>query len=276
MSVVLFFSLTLVLTWVVWIPRALASQGVLVGPAAEVVTSLGGAWSWAPAVAALISAALVGGRREVRVWLGRLGRWRVGLRWYAVALLGPAVLGLVTGGAGALLDLGDLWPRALDLGAAAVAVFAVLLLTDGLGEEAGWRGYALPALLSRHRALAASLVLGVFWALWHLPLLFTVGSVMYGSPVLFQLLDLPATAVLYTWLFLRTRESALLAVILHASFNLWSPDAVPAGTAAQLSLVLALKWALVVVAVATGLTPRHRSGTGPVDELGPPRAGSPT
>jgi membrane protease YdiL (CAAX protease family) len=252
---VTFFALALVLTWVVWVPRAFASHGVIRGGAAEVVTALASAWTWMPAIAALLTAALAGGRPAVRAWLCRLGRWRVGVRWYAVALLAPAGFWLAAWAAGSFLGLGDMRPRAVDLGATAAGLFAVLLLTDGLGEEAGWRGYALPALLARHRPLVASLGLGLFWAFWHLPLLFTEGSAMDGSPALFHLLDLPATAVLYTWLFVRSQGSALPAFVLHASINLWTPEAIPTGTAAQLALVLGLKWTLVVAALATGLTP---------------------
>jgi membrane protease YdiL (CAAX protease family) len=58
----------------------------------------------------------------------------------------------------------------------------ILTLTDGLGEELSWRSFALPRLLSRHNALAASLILGVLWALWHLPLVWTEGSAMYLHP----------------------------------------------------------------------------------------------
>jgi uncharacterized protein len=92
-------------------------------------------------------------------------------------------------------------------------------LTDGLGEELGWRGFALPRLLSRHNALAASLILGVLWALWHLPLvgLWTEGSAMYLQPVWLLLVDIPAKAVLFTWVFLHTRGNVLLAVQLHGA-----------------------------------------------------------
>lgn len=262
---VVFFSLALVLTWIVWVPRALASHDVIRGPVAELALALGGVWSWAPAVAALLAAALTGGRRSVREWLGRLGRWRVGLRWYAVALLGPIAFALLAGAIAAVLGLGTMWPRALDGGLAAVGFFAVLLLTDGLGEEAGWRGFALPALLERYRAVVASLILGVFWAVWHLPLLYTEGTVMAGSPFLFHVLDLPAMSVLYTWLFLRTNGSALLAIVLHASINLWTPAGVPDGTIGQLALVLVMKWVLVavvlgVVHAGAGRSPRSASG----------------
>jgi len=248
-----FFALAFGLTWAVWVPRALDSRGVI---DARWAVELGAVWSWMPAVAALLAAVLVGGRPGLREWASRLVRWRVGWRWYLLALLGPAAYWVAVGGLASVLGLGTgMSPRVLDLGAAAVLMFAALLLTDGLGEEPGWRGYALPHWLSRNGALTASIGLGAVWAFWHLPLMFTAGSTMNGSPFAFHLLDLSAASVLYTWLFLRTRGSVLPVIVLHASFNLWTPVAVPSGTVGQLAVVLVVKWLLVAVVVWIGLTP---------------------
>jgi uncharacterized protein len=129
----------------------------------------------------------------------------------------------------------------------------ILTLTDGLSEEIGWRGFALPRLLSRHNALAASLILGVLWALWHLPLvgLWTEGSAMYLQPVWLLLVDIPAKAVLFTWVFLHTRGSVLLAVQLHGATNLFvvSPDLSSSGDLTVLLLTAGAKWVLVLVVV---------------------------
>ena len=188
-----FLLLAFGLTWLVWVPRAMASQGLL---ASEWPIAVGQALSWGPAVAALLAAAITGGRAAVRELGARLVRWRVGWPWYAVVLAGPAAFSLAV--AGAYAALGGSWvaPRAFDgnlLGL--IPFFVVLALTDGLGEELGWRGYALPRLLARHGALAASLSLGVVWALWHLPLVWTEGAVLYGRPVWLPFLELPAEAV---------------------------------------------------------------------------------
>jgi uncharacterized protein len=193
-----FFLLTFGLTWLVWVPRAMASQGLL---ATDLPIVLGQAWSWGPAVAALLAAALTGGRAAVRELGARLVRWRVGWRWYAVVLAGPPAFSLAV--AGVYAALGGSWaaavPRAFggDL-LSLVPFFLVLLLTDGLGEELGWRGYALPRLLARHGALAASLFLGLIWALWHLPLFWTEGAVLYQGPVWVLFVELPAEAIIYT------------------------------------------------------------------------------
>ena len=247
------------LTWAVWVPRAAAAQGVL---DAQWPIVLGSVWTYGPLVAAGLAAALTAGRTGLRTWAARLVRWRVGWRWYVVALAAPAAFWLAVSGVSVLL--GQPWlevrPRALELApAAGAALLAVLVLTDGIGEEPGWRGFALPALLDRWRPLAASLILGVIWAVWHLPLLVTPGTTLYQTSPVFLLLDLTATSVFYTWLFLRTRYSVLPAVLLHASASLWTAASVPGGTAAQLAIALAGKWLLVVVVVMAGLGPATRA-----------------
>ena len=93
------------------------------------------------------------------------------------------------------------------------------------------------------------MVLGLLWALWHLPLLWTETSPLYRTPVWLLIVDIVAKSVLFTWVFLHTRGSALLAVLLHGSTNLFavSPQLVVAGGLAVPVLAAALKWVLVIV-----------------------------
>jgi membrane protease YdiL (CAAX protease family) len=242
-----FFVLAFVLTWAVWVPRA---AGIPVGVVGQL-------WTWIPAAAALLAAALTGGRAAV-VELGeRLVRWRVGWRWYAVVILGPAAFS----GAVALLYalLGGSWAAAAPpvLRGETSLVFVplilvVLFLTDGLGEELAWRGFALPRLLVGYNALVASLILGILWALWHLPLVWTEGAPLYQQPIWLLLLDVMAKSVLFTWVFLHTRGSVLLAAILHATTNLFvvSPVVAEGGSVELLLLAACAKWVLVLVVLA--------------------------
>jgi uncharacterized protein len=131
----------------------------------------------------------------------------------------------------------------------------ILTLTDGLGEELAWRGFALPRLLTRYNALVASVVLGVIWALWHLPLLWTEGGPMYQLPVWLLLLDVTAKSVLFTWVFLHTRGSVLIAMLFHGATNLFlvSPDVAGTGDLALPVLAMVAKWVLVgIVLVVAG------------------------
>jgi hypothetical protein len=117
-------------TWAVWLPRAL---GAPVGPVGQL-------WTWVVAVAAVLAALLTGGRGAVRELLSRLVRWRVGLRWYAVVLLGPAAFWVLTAllfaALGGTWDDGPLGITATDWALLPV-VLLIAALTDGLGEELG-------------------------------------------------------------------------------------------------------------------------------------------
>jgi membrane protease YdiL (CAAX protease family) len=101
----------------------------------------------------------------------------------------------------------------------------ILFLIVGIinGEELAWRGFALPRLQARYSALTSSLILGLLWTLFHLPLFFTVtgSSQADWSFTSFTISTLGMT-VLYTWLFNHTRGSVLLAYLLHAAANTWS------------------------------------------------------
>jgi uncharacterized protein len=131
------------------------------------------------------------------------------------------------------------------------AALLVATLTDGLGEELGWRGFALPQLLARRTPLTASLVLGLVWAAWHLPLLWTAGAVLHDQPPWLLVLDVVAKAVLFTWVFLHTRGSVLIAVLFHASLNVFSIPlaASSAGHPGLPVLALALEWVIVAAVV---------------------------
>ena len=243
---VAFFVLAFGITWVVWVPRASGAPLGVVGQA----------WTWVPAIAALLAAALTGGGTALGELGGRLVRWRVGWQWYAGVILGPAAFSLAVAGLYSLL--GGSWAAALPpvlLGEAPLVMLPVFLIiltiTDGLGEELAWRGFALPRLLLRHNALVASLILGVLWALWHLPLIWTEGASMYQQPLWLILVDIPANSVIFTWVFLHTRGSVLLAMLLHGAANLFSvsPNVISAGDLTLPLLAVAAKWLLIVVLI---------------------------
>jgi uncharacterized protein len=242
-----FFVLAFGITWAVWVPRA---AGLPVG-------AVGQLWTWIPAFAALLAAALTGGRAAVAELGARLVRWRVGWRWYAVVVLGPAVFSLAVAAAYAMLggSWSDAVPPALggETPLALLPLFLlVLFVTDGVGEEVAWRGFALPRLLVRQNALVASLILGSLWAAWHLPLIWTEDAPLYGQPIWLLLLDTTAKSVLFTWVFLHTRGSVLLAALFHATTNLFvvSPVVAGSGGVALLLLAALAKWALVAVVIA--------------------------
>jgi membrane protease YdiL (CAAX protease family) len=188
-----------------WLPWPLAAAGV--------VPSGFAFFAGSPLLAALVVIGVAEGRAGSRDLLARVLRWRVGWLWYAVALGLPAALVLVTG-------VVNSWAGAPApaLGAIAWSDVALLLAlrvvdpTDGaLGEEPGWRGYALPHLQARWTPLASAAVLGAVATVWHLPLVFLHNLTWTGIPTTF------AITFLYVWLFNRTGGSVLLPMLFHAS-----------------------------------------------------------
>jgi hypothetical protein len=251
--VVLFFILAFAISWVVWVPRALG-----VGWAVE----LGAFWTYGPALAAVVAAFIHGGGEELRRLGRRLTDWRIGVRWYLFILLFPLVLAVIQGAVTTALA-GESWSENLPTVfnepiAASVLLLIVLTLTDGLGEEWGWRGFALGHMIKRHSALAMSIVLGLLWAAWHLPLFWTAQASLEGSAVWVLFARLPAAAVIYTWLFQHTRGSVVAAALFHGALNLFAQTPVQGGEQLTATLVsVGLYWltaaALVAVAGARGL-----------------------
>jgi membrane protease YdiL (CAAX protease family) len=180
-----------------------------------------------PAAAAVGLTALIDGRPGLRELLDRLLRWRVGLSWYALVLLGwPALFLLAAlagpGGSGAFRLPG---PGA---GLQTLGIVLVVLVLGGpLGEEPGWRGFALPRLQRRLAPLPATLLLGALHALWHLPVYLLLPGYNGAPPDPTGTLlafgqfavEVTAGAVLVTWVFNRTGASLVPVILLHASGN---------------------------------------------------------
>ena len=170
-----------------------------------------------PAFAAVVASFARGGASAVRELLRRAFIWRIDVKWYAAAFVIPflhvlAALGLERAlGRPAPFDIGDFSTTSLILGVLVV------------GEELGWRGYLLPRLLERHSAVIASLMVGVLWGLWHLSVFLTPAFPHSERSFPLFLLATTVYSVWFTWLFLRTRGSVVLATLFHAALNLFSP-----------------------------------------------------
>lgn len=201
-----FFVLAYTFSWWPWPLYALGlSSGAIVG--------------FGPFFAAVVVLALTGGKAGVMILLRRMVRWRVAPLWYAAALLLPVAIAL---GATVLnVLLGARPPSSAELGAwpSLIPTYFLLLLIPGIGgawEEPGWRGYALPKLQVGRSALLASLILGVVWAFWHLPLM--VAAVIPWSDIAYVTVQ----SVVYAWLFNNTEGSVLLVMLFHTMNNVIS------------------------------------------------------
>jgi uncharacterized protein len=224
-EVLLFFVLTYAATWTLFITAGLISEDL-----SSVRLPLLLLGSFAPSVLAVLLTARAGGRPAVRELLGRLLRWRVKVRWYVFAVCYLAAVKLVV----AVLHrvvVGS-WPRFGGQAwyAVLVAIVVAGILGGPLGEEIGWRGYALPRLTQHFGAAVASVLLGVVWACWHLPLFFLSGLDEYGDQfgqsLPTYLLQVTALSVAITWLVGNAKGSLLLAVLMHSAIN-QTKDIVP-------------------------------------------------
>ena len=198
-----FFCLAYLLSWYPWI-IALA-RGQTTGP-----NPLG------PFLAAVIITALTGSKLGVKELFGRLVRARLGWRWYAFVFGMPIALCLV-----AMMLTNPLLRLHLTLPSAEKwrelpERFIFILVFIGLGEEPGWRGFALPQLQKRHSPLIASLILAPLWALWHLPLIGNEFPLHIAPAFVISLLG---GTFMQTWLFNRTDGSVLLQMLFHATVN---------------------------------------------------------
>ena len=175
-----------------------------------------GPWTfflYGPFVGGILVTAIADGRRGLKTYFSRIVRWRVGIQWYAVALLLPLVLRLAAFGlnivSGATVTTGQVPPLADHL----VGILFPSFFGLALAEEPGFRGFALPRLLEGRSALAASLILGVLHAVWHIPL-FIFGS---DSPIIIPIVI--SGAIINTWVFNNTNGSVLTAMLLHTSVD---------------------------------------------------------
>ncbi len=208
----------------------------ILGTAPSLVVAAGLLPTWASQLGALsastagiILAAIEGRKGGVRELLGRVLIWRVGIQWWAFALLfmiilAVAALYLFSLFGGPAVDWSGLDPLY-----SVVPSMIILIIFAGMGEEFGWRGFALPRLQARHNALVSSLIIGALWSLWHIPLYFMKGTTQYdwqteGGLILTFLgysAFVIAWSIQYTWVFNNTKGSVLLAAVVHGAGNAW-------------------------------------------------------
>jgi membrane protease YdiL (CAAX protease family) len=229
-----FFLLTFGYTWGLGVVYALAPDLItgIAGPMAMGPNWLVRSAVYAPSLAALAVAAFLG-RPALRDLFGRLLRWRVGLPWYLAAIFGMAAIclaarfvcsGFTDAPLPALAPLAS-WP-----GLIGAAVLALAVDPGPLGEELGWRGFALPRLQARWNGLTSALVLGAIWGVWHLPAFLIPGLPQHEIPIWAFMVSIVSGSVLMTWVVNKASGSVLPAILMHWSLNLFidlHPQAAP-------------------------------------------------
>ena len=242
-----FFLLTFAVAWACFIP--LASGVVSIGTPLGRGLALFG--TFAPSMVALGLTTVEAGPAGARALLARIVPHRVAAGWYLFALtymvaikLAVAVLHRAATGS---------WPRFGQEPLYLMVLVTAISTPVQAGEEIGWRGFALPRLAARLGFAGAGVLLGLIWALWHLPLFFAPGVDKYGQPLIVYVLQATALSVAMTWLFAHTHGSLLPVMLMHAAVNN-TKDIVPSATPGAMNvfglgaslvawLTVALLWA---------------------------------
>jgi len=225
-SLFAYFILAFGISWLIELPFALSQYGIGLYTLPSNITVLGIPLVYAsglgiplgPTGAAFLLTALLEGKPGVRGLLKRYIQWRVSLKWYLLILLGTPLL--------STLSFSLFYTPALQNIPIFLWSYLVHLLIAFLinGEEGGWRGFALPRLQKQVGPLLGSILLGLLWGLWHLPLMLIPAQSPLGHPItlallLVFLLGITARSIWYTWLFNNTGGSLLLAMLLHGALN---------------------------------------------------------
>jgi len=208
--IIIFFLMTYFLSWVIWLPMAFS------GKSSELLRILG---TFGPTLAGLLLTAWMSGISGLRSLGHQVLRWRLSWRWYAVALVLPPALVLAAVWLAIWTGMSN--PTFNDPGQLYLVVpaFLYVLFTSVLGEEIGWRGFALPRLQAHFGALLGSIMLGVLWAFWHGPLFLMADNFHATIPFALFLIQSVALAVVMTWLFNSTGKSLLIVHLFHAACN---------------------------------------------------------
>jgi membrane protease YdiL (CAAX protease family) len=147
-----------------------------------------------------------------------------------------------------------------------IPVFFLVLIFSVLGEEIGWRGFALPWLQKRFTALQSSLILGLIWSVWHLPLFWIPGDFHQQLPLMWFLIQTVSITILYTWIFNATKGSLLIILLLHTASNTafgvlpMLPEAASGSLrpAWILNILLVIAAILVIILNGSGTLAKHK------------------
>ncbi len=198
---------------------------------------------YGPMLAAVIVAGITCGKDGLKDMFRRCTLWRVGIKWYAAALLLPAAIALAAVYFSILLGGDESFTEHINLEQISLfslfLLFPIAMIDAPLGEDSGWRGYALPRFPASRSPLENTLILGVLIAGWHLPLALAEESI--AVPYLIATI---ASAVVTNWVYYNANESALLAILYHTAANTMGLYLFPAFSGSEL---VRLFWLLAAV-----------------------------
>lgn len=243
-QLITFFIFTFAFSWCIWIPEVIVTGGKM-----SVLTYIGG---FGPFLSAVFITWIVKKGSGLKQWFRRTFRLRINILWYLLgALFLPVAVVLLYFGLYSLLggkpdfsnaSLWWLYPPSL----------LITMLFAGGNEEPGWRGFALPRLLTKRNPLIASLILGIIWAAWHIPVFYNQEWGGYGVPFYWFLVNTIGLSLIMTWLYCKSSRSVFPVMLFHQATNtIWSyfpmPDDVLTGMDDFLVLKTIVYWTIAIV-----------------------------
>lgn len=222
-NIILFFSLSFLLSWAVCIFTA------LLFPEMKILVLLG---AWGPTISAILIAYKIGGSAQVKALLKKVTIWKMAPRFYFFAIFGVLIIGLIASGLNCLLtqQFPSIEMLVSGMGLKADDGILILLLAPVLfivntvlggpiAEEVGWRGFAQDELSSLTTPTISGVIIGFLWAMWHIPLFYFMPDAVAGLPIHYYIVLLTSMGVWFAWLYTRSEGSIFLAILLHGGFN---------------------------------------------------------
>ena len=220
-QIVVFLVMTFLFSWTFWGIIYASYKGILISNIHnryfQIFSMLGASM---PSVMSIIVNGFFYGGKGIKALLKKLTIWKVSLFFYIFVLLYRAALYYIPVFICNITGAGYKLPSNISTPVTILLDFILIILLGGpLMEELGWRGFVLPRLQNKLNPAFSSLILGVIWACWHLPLFFIPGTSQYGFSFGLFIIACIVLAMLYTWMYNRTDGSLLLPILFHASWN---------------------------------------------------------
>jgi len=209
-----FFFLAFLVAWSLFITASLLSDNGQLSATSQLLIFLG---AISPGPVAILITAMTQGGEGVRLLINKISFKSTAAMWYVFALTFIAVIKLLA--ALVYFLLYDSWPQFGTTPWYAMLVALPISTLTQAGEEIGWRGYALPLMSKRFGLALSSVILGIIWAAWHLPLFYFEAADTYNPSFPLYLLQVTGLSVIMAWLLWKVNGNLLPLMVFHAAIN---------------------------------------------------------
>ena len=225
----LFFFVTFAYSWLLWLPSILSGLGVEIPFDVTVYTAvMVPIGAFAPMLAALTLIFRERQREGVKAFFRKAFEFKVKPLYYIIAFTLPIIIHALAHYLAPIMGLevaNTLFPTDLPVSPIIMAIpyFFLMLLIGGGQEEFGWRGYAQQPMQERFGVVPASLLIGLIWGFWHLPLWVMPGDGHSTYPFIAFLIMTTSISIVYAWIFNSSGKKLIIAIIFHAMNNTAAP-----------------------------------------------------